>query len=142
MVGGVDPVSLTVGAVVAALAKRAADRAADGTESALRRGLAALRRRFAAAGDDAVVGALDLVEQAPDSPRSLEALARVLDNRARDAAVRGELERLIATVAQDGEDVGVIAQQAWGDQNVQIGRAVDSSISVSYGSPAPPKLGG
>jgi hypothetical protein len=98
-----------------------------------------LRRRFADAGDDAVVVALDLVEQAPDSPRSLEALARVLDDRARDAALRGELERLIATVEQDGEDVSVIAQQAWGDQNVQIGRATGSSISVSYGSPAPPR---
>lgn len=134
-----DPVSLTVGAVVAALVKRAVDRTADGTESRLRRGVASLRRRFADAGDDVAVGAVDLVEQAPDSRRALDALARVLDDRARDAELRGELDRLVAAAKEDGEDVTAIAQQAWGDQNVQLGRATNSSISVSYGSPAPPK---
>lgn len=138
----VEPVSLTLGAIVAALVARAAERAADdaveGGESVLRRLVAALRARFSGAADRAAGDALARVQEVPDSPSRVRALGAVIDERVEgDAGLRSELEALVAQARGAGVDVERISQVAWGDQNVQAAGLVDSEVNVSYGSPPP-----
>jgi hypothetical protein len=129
----VEPVTLgvIVAALIAKTAERATDRTVEGGESALRRLAGALRERFSGAKDDEAQRALELVEAAPDSARSREALATVIDDRAvRDPALRSELEELVAQARAAGVDIRVI-----GDQNVIATDVVASQIHVSYGRP-------
>jgi hypothetical protein len=142
----VEPVSLSLGAIVAALVakgvERAADDAVEGGEGMLRRLVAALRERFAGAGDEPAREALTRVQDAPDSPSRVKALAAVIDQRARDdLELRGELEALVAQARGGGVNVEKISQAAWGDQNVQAAGLVDSEVNVSYGSPPPRRSG-
>src|SRR4051812_113523 len=127
----VEPVSLSLGAIVAALVAKAVGRAADdaveGCESMLRRLVAALRERFAGAGDEPAREALTRVQEAPDSPSRVEALAREIDQRAQtDRELRSELEALVAQARRGGVNVEQISQSAWGDQNAQAAGLVDS----------------
>jgi hypothetical protein len=138
----VEPVSLTLGAIVAALvakaAERATERAVDGGEGVLGRLLAALRERFSGAANEAAGDALTRVQEVPDSPSRLRALAALIDERAQgDAELRSELETLVAQARGTGVDVDTISQLAWGNQNVQAAGLVDSEVNVNYGSPPP-----
>lgn len=136
---------ITLGVVVAALvakaAERGTDRVVDGGESLLRRAVGTLRRRLTE--DDEAMGALQLVERAPDSPSGVRALADLLDARlAHDDDLRSEFERVIESARDSGEDVEAITQRVAGVQNIQIGGVHDSQITVSYGSPRPSMPGG
>lgn len=136
-----DPV--TLGAIVAALAARAADdgadKAVDQAGAALGRLVGWLRQRLTDDGDEAGAAALARVEEIPDSPSRVAVLAALVDQRAHDAkGFRNELERLVTEVKSAGVDVGSTDQKAIGDQNVQIAGVADSTVQVSYGtSPRP-----
>jgi hypothetical protein len=133
-----EPVSLTVGAVVAALVAKAAEaageEAAHGAAGAVRRVAAWLRARFSEDADESGVAVLQRLEAAPDSPSRVRALAAYVDDRARrDGAFREELETQVAEAQQAGVDVRGLWQVAVGDQNVQVADVTDSSVSISYG---------
>ena len=139
----VEPVSLTLGTITAALVAKAAeetaDRAVEGGAGALGRLVGRLRTRFAAGGVEEGQSALARVEDAPDSASRVRELATVLDRRAdADAGFRAELVALVNEARAGGVDVGSIAQTVWGDQNVQAAGVVDSEITVTYGQPPPP----
>ena len=137
-----EPVSLTLGAVVAALVAKAADKAADraveGGQGALGRLVSWLRQRFSGDDEPEATTALSHVEDVPDSPSRLTALAEVIDRRAAvDAGFRSELETLVDRAQAGGVDVGSIVQTAWGDRNVQSAGVVGSEIHITYGQPPP-----
>lgn len=133
-----EPVSLTAGAIVAALVAKAAEaageEAAHGAAGALRRLAAWLRARFAEDADESGAAVLERLDEAPDSPSRVRALAAYVDDRARrDEAFREELEARVADAQQAGVDVRGLSQMAVGDQNVQVADVTDSSVSISYG---------
>ncbi|MEX1140714.1 MAG: hypothetical protein WD399_05195 [Thermoleophilaceae bacterium] len=135
----VDPASLSLAAFAAILVAKTVDRVADqavsGGEAVLKRLAAAVRARFSAHDDDEGLRALERVEDAPDSPARLQALADAIDRQAVDPSFRAELEQLVEETRREGIDVGDIAQLAFGDQNVQAVNVTDrSSVNVSYGS--------
>jgi hypothetical protein len=136
-----EPVSLTLGAIAAALIAKAQDKAADGavdgTVGAGRRLLGWLRERFGA--DEDAGQAVERLLDAPDSPSRAKELSAVLDARAEDADFRAGLESLLREAREDGVDLVGVTQALWGSQNVQTAHVKDSTINVSYGSPAPPE---
>ena len=134
-----EPVSLTLGAIVAGLVakagERASERAVDGSEDAVRRLVGRLRQRFS---DDApAAGALALVEQEPDGTSSIAHLAAHVDQHAADPGFRRELEALVAQARAKGAAVDAVQQTASGGRNVQIAEVAGSQVSVSYGTPLP-----
>lgn len=104
---------LTLGAIVTALVIQAAgksgEKVADGVGGALARFTARLRERFTKRDDHDVVGALELVQAAPDSPSAQTKLATLLDERAENPAVRGDLEQLVSDAKQAGVSISVDA---------------------------------
>lgn len=140
---GVAMEPITLGGVVAALIAKVAERASDGVveggESVLRRAVGTLRRRLADSGDTAAVDALQLVERVPDSAASVQALARVFDERASDNDLREALEQVIACARDGGADIDEITQQVRGDKSVQIAGVRHSEIQISYGSAPTPR---
>src|SRR4051794_4417152 len=97
----VEPISLSLGAIVAGLiakaSERASEEAVDAGDGALRRLVSAVRERFAHRGDEVVGQALASVAEVPDSPSRVRGLAELVDQRAdTDAKLRRELEELIA----------------------------------------------
>jgi hypothetical protein len=132
----VEPISL--GVIAAALIAKALDRAEDGVLDATTRALSKLvgwvRGKFSGDASDA----LARVEDAPDSPKRLTALATTIDQRAQsDEGFRSELQALVRDAERDGVDVAAVTQQAWGNQNVQVANASGADIQVTYGHPAP-----
>src|SRR6478609_6582576 len=121
----VEPVSLTVGALVAALLTKAAEKSgenlADAAKSAVSRLVGWLRDRFTRTGDEEGAQALAWAEGAPDSPSRMRTLAEVVDRRAEtDPEFNSQLQQLVDEAKQQqGLQVGSIAQSAVGDQNVQ-----------------------
>lgn len=134
----VEPVSLTLGAIAAALVAKAADKTAEGAvegaADALGRLVAWLRERFSGTEEPEGTTALVRVEEVPDSPSRLRDLADALDRRASiDEAFQFELKSFVDEAKAGGVDVGSIVQTAWGGQNVQNAGNVDSEINVTYG---------
>ena len=121
----VEPVSLTVGAVVAALLTKAAEKGgenlADAAKAAVGRLVGWLRERFTQTGDDEGSQALAWAEGAADSPSRMRDLASVVNRRAAaDPEFRSQVQRLVDDAKQQqGLEVGSIAQSASGNQNVQ-----------------------
>jgi hypothetical protein len=144
----VEPV--TLGAVVAALAAKALERAeggvVDGGAGILRRLFDTLRERFSRAGDDGGTTALDRLAEAPDSPSRMRDLAALVDERSNASSeLRRELEALVEEARSAGIDIDSISQVAIGKQNVQIAGSVNSDVSVDLGgaqaqAEAPPSL--
>ena len=137
----VEPVSLTVGAIAAALVAKASDKAA---ERAVEEGAGALARlvgwlhaRFADDEATEASTALARVEDAPDSPSRVRELAAEIDHRADDPRFRAELQALVNEAQAAGVDVGSITQSAWGNQNTQIAGVVGSTITTTHGQPPP-----
>lgn len=136
----VEPVSLTLGAIVASFVAKAADK---GTDEAVGAGVSAigrlvgwLRERFASDDDGKATEALALVEKVPDSPSLRNTLAEVIDRRASDVDFAALLRELVEQVQASGVNVTSVTQVAHGDQNVQ---AAGSQVTVTYGAPpAPP----
>jgi hypothetical protein len=143
----VEPVSLTVGAIVAALVVKAAEKGgeqlAEGAGSVLGRVVGWLRARFSKSGDEEGSAALAGVEEVPDSPSRAGALAKALDSRAAaDPEFKAELEKLIEEAKGAGVEVKSISQSAIGDQNAQVADVQGSTVTVSYGTPPPPAATG
>ena len=140
----VEPVSLTVGALVATLLTKAAEKSwenlADTAMAAVTRVVGWLKNRFTQTTDEEGSQALAWAEGAPDSPSRLRALAEVVDRRAEaDPEFKSQLQRLVDDAKQQrGLQVGSIAQSAVGNQNVQTAGNQDTSVAVSYGTPPPP----
>lgn len=130
---------LTLGAIVAALAAKALERAEEKTveegEGVLRRLVEALRRRFSDGEEQAGAMALERLEDAPDSPGRQRDLAQLLDERA-DAVpeLRRELEAMVIEARDAGVDVESVSQLAFGNQNVQSAGLVDSEVNVTFGA--------
>ena len=136
----VEPVSLTLGAIAAALVAKAtektAEAAVDGGAGALSGIVAWLRKRFSGPEDNQGATALPRIEDAPDSPSRLRELAKVVDRRAdAEPSFRSELAALVEEARSGGVDMGSIVQTAWGHQNVQNAGVVDSEVTVTYGQP-------
>ena len=139
----VEPVALTVGALVATLLTKAAERGgenlADSARAAVSRLIGWLRNRFTQTEDEEGSRALSWVEGAPDSPSRVRALAEVVDRRAEaDPEFKSQVQRLVEDAQQQGLQVGSITQSASGNQNVQAAGNQDTSLTVSYGTPPPP----
>ena len=137
-----EPVSLTLGAIAAALVAKAGDKAADraveGGAGVLRRLVGWLRERFSGDNDADGTRAISRVEDAPDSPSRIQELADVLDRRVgADEGFRDTLKALVAEARSAGVDVGSITQSAWGSQNVQNAGVAHSQIHVTFGQPPP-----
>lgn len=132
--------SLTLGAVVAALLTKAADKSgenlADGASAAVGRLAAWLRERFSRDGDQRAAGALEMAERITDSDSVRRELAGVIDARAAtDAAFRTALEKLLADAERHGVEVKSLTQTAWGNQNVQVADVSGSAVTTSIGGP-------
>ena len=139
----VEPVSLTVGALVATLLTKAAERGgeslSDAAKAAVSRLVGWLRDRFTQTGDEEGSHALAWAEGAPDSLSRMRALADVVDRLAEaDPEFKNEVQRLVGDAQQQGSQVGSIAQSASGTQNVQAAGNQDTTVTVSYGTPSPP----
>jgi hypothetical protein len=95
---------MTLGAIAAAAFAKAQERAADGVvdagEGVLQRLVGWVRGRLS--GDSVAAGALDRVQDTPDSPARVAALAAVIDQRAAaDSAFADELTRLVEEIRGD-----------------------------------------
>ena len=140
----VEPVSLTVGGVVAALVTKAAEKGgenlADAAKAAVGRLVGWLRERFGRDGDQTGVQALAAAEKY-GGPVARQELADVVDGKATaDAGFKAEVERLVEQAEQHGVDIKTITQNAWGNQNTQIADITGSTINLGgqpgTGSPA------
>ena len=122
-----EPVSMTLGAIAAAVfakaQERAAERTVEGSETVLRRIVSRLKASCSAARDEAASSALELVERAPDSPLSVHALANALDDRAAsDAEFRAELVAIVEDARRDPV-AGSFVTEVYG--NAQVGTIVN-----------------
>ena len=136
----VEPVSMTVGVLAAAMLAKAAERtgeqAADAGAGALTRFVGWLRGRVA--GKPAQALALEKVAEVPDSPSRVRALADALDALAEsEPAFAQELRARIEQAKSGGVEVRSIAQNAVGDHIVQVADS-QGSVSVNCGLPVRP----
>ncbi len=136
----VEPVS--VGVIVAALLAKALNRAEDGVidngVEAARKAVEALRQRFSHAGDAEAEQALESLAEVPDSVRRKEALADLLEERARESVeLREELEAIAEQIEEAGVRIGDIKQVAEGEGIVQNAGNVNSQIKVDQGGRQP-----
>jgi hypothetical protein len=135
-----DPVTLTLGGVAAALIAKAVDKTGDKTADAgwavIGRLVGRIRRHFREHGDDAERAALARVEDPPASAKHLETLAAAIDRYAgSDPELGADLQGLVDEAGKAGVDVGSIVQSAWGDHNVQIAGVSGSTISINASPP-------
>ncbi len=133
-----EPVSLTVGAVVAALvlkgAEKTGEKVTDGGLAAIGRLVDRVRGRFRDRGDAVAEKAVTRVQDPPAGPTQLDALAAAVDRHVgEDAAFADELGRLVREAEAAGVEVRNVAQLAWGSQIVQNQDVKDSSITVTFG---------
>lgn len=129
-----EPVSITLGAVAAAVFARAQDRLAEGAveggEGVARRLAAWLRKRFS--DQEPACRALERVEQAPGSRSGVDVLAQVIDGRARgDEEFRAELAEFVEAARRDPVAASFVTE-VYGDAQVgnivNIGHARDVSL--------------
>jgi hypothetical protein len=125
----------TLGAIVAALAanafKRAQDKTLDEGEGILRHLASTLKRRLSGTGEEET--ALARLEDAPDSPTRIGALAELLDRHAATAPqFRSELEEMVEHARSEGVNIEKLSQTAVGCQNVQIGGLSGSEAKVNF----------
>lgn len=130
-----DAATLTLGGIAAGLLAKFLDKsegkAADAGWAGLGRLAGAIRRHFREHGSDEDQAALARLQEVPDSPSRLEALAQAIDRQvSAEPALANELRGLIEESKAGGIDVGSLAQSAWGDHNVQIAGVVGSAITI------------
>jgi hypothetical protein len=139
-----EPISITIGAAVAALLAKAWERTLDATADAgqatLQRLADRVRQRFAQESDDHALRALELVEQVPDSELLTGRLAGAIDHHAGiDPEFASELETLVSETKAAGVYVGQIKQTVMGNHNIQIGNATGSQINLHRLDSRPPR---
>ncbi len=136
----VDPESLTLGVVAAALIVKAAEQAGESAASTaagvLGRLVDAVRNRFSDKGDDQGGAVLARAEDPPVDQAQVARLAEAIDHQANDAGWAEELSRLVQQAESDGIDVSGTVQQVWGDSNVVMANVWGSTINVER--PGPP----
>lgn len=142
----VDPLSLSIGAVVAAMVVKAAEKAGetavDAGSVALGRLVQWLRDRFSR-GDEVAATALSNVEDVPDSPSRIRILAEEIDRKAAtDAEFNAGLNDLIREAKAGGVDMKAVSQVAEGIGIVQIANTENSTITVSQGPALAPSRPG
>lgn len=116
-----DPVSVTVAAMVAASFKSVGEQAGRGAWGVLGRAVEAVRARLS--DDEAGGRALAALEQAPDDEACVAALSGALERRAgADAVFRGELAALVNEARRDPV-AGRIVTEVYG--NAQVGKVVN-----------------
>lgn len=135
-----EPVSLSVGAVVAAIvlkgAEKAGEQVAESGLAAVGRLVEQVRRRFRERDDAAAEAALARVQDPPVGRSQLTALAAAVDRHAgEDAEFAEELRRLVREGESAGVDVRRVAQVAWGSQNVQLQDVPGSKVTITFGKP-------
>ena len=135
-----EPVPLTIGAVVAALVLKAAEKSGEqATETAwaaVGKLVERVRRRFSEGGDAQAVAALARVQDPPAGPSQLAALAAAVDRHAgEDADFATELQRLVRESESAGVKVQQVTQTAWGSQVSQIQDVSGSTVNVTFGKP-------
>jgi hypothetical protein len=139
----VDPVSLTVGGVVAALVLKAADKTGEQLAGS---GLAAVgrlvervRRQFQERGDAAAQAVLARVQDPPVAEAHISTLAAAVDRHAgEDAAFAVELACLVQEGHSAGVEVHHVSQQMGGSGGVQIAQVHTAQITVVNHGPAQP----
>lgn len=128
-----DPVTLTLGATVAALIAKVIsqgeDKAAKAAWEVVGRLVGTVRSRFREHGSDEDQAAIAGLQAAPDSAKRLAALASAID-RHTDTTWRAELESLVKEAKSAGVDVTSLTQSAWGNDNIQIGGVSGSTINI------------
>ena len=137
-----EPVSLTLGAVVAALvveaAKKAGGAAVEAGAGVLGRLVTAVRDRFTASDDTDGQAALARVEDPPVGDAQLAKLAAAIDAQAADEAWARQLQQLVDDAGADSTvDVKRVVQQIYGDRNIAVADVSNSQISINQ----PPTTG-
>ena len=134
-----EPISITVAGIAAALAAKAGDRAIDATveggEGLLHRISERIRRRFVDEGDSEAIDLLNLLERAPDSEqvgRELE--AAIHRHAAADLDFAAELAEFGEGLRTSG-GAGAFINQRGGDGSILIAGVSDSHIRVDRGPP-------
>ena len=126
----VDPISLSVAALLARAVGGALEEVGRGAADALGRLAASVHTRLA--GDKHAEQALLAVEQAPADEQRIRALAAAIDERiGADAKFRGEIEGLVAEAERDPGVATFITQvrgHAQVGKIVNIGQAGDVSV--------------
>jgi hypothetical protein len=131
-----EPVSMTLGTIAAAVYAKAQERAVavavEGGEGVVHRLVRWLRTSLSDSGDTRAIGALELVERAPDSRSSVDALAVVLNDRANDDVdFQSQLAALVNEARHDRVAGGFVTE-VYGNARVakivNIGRAGDVSL--------------
>lgn len=135
----VEPLSLSVGAVVAALIVKATEKTVEKASTAVVEGgagvigrlVAAVRRRFADDDDAQATAALERVEDPPVGDKQRDALAEAIDAHADgDPDWAAQLDDLVGEAERSGVDVRGVVQQVYGDHNVVIADVSNSTITI------------
>lgn len=126
----IDPVSLTLGGIVAGLVLKMVDTTgeavAQGAIGALKGVVERVRQQMR--GDPEGEAALARVEDPPAGPGHIKVLAGAIDRHAQDDPdFAKELEALVAKARAGGADVQSAVQSAWGDQNIQVANTTDGA---------------
>jgi hypothetical protein len=101
------------------VAAKAGEAAGEAGWGLLGRMTARLRQWFHGRNDDEGASALDTVVKAPDSQRSVNRLAEVLEQRlATDPAFAQELDELVQQAKAEPGEVGQFSVQVWGNASV------------------------
>ena len=135
-----EPVSLTVGAVVAALILKAADKTGEqmaaGGLTAIGRLVERVQGRLSHRGDVAAQEALARVQDPPAGPAHMAALAAAVDRHAiDDPEFAEELRRLVHEIEAAGVEVQRVTQVARGSRISQIQGVSGSNVTVNIGEP-------
>ncbi len=115
-----DPLSLSVAALLAKALGSAAEEAGRGMADALGRLVAAVRRRFT--GDEQAEKALAAVERSPSDETSAQTLALAIERVSKDEAFRAEMEELVSEAERDPR-VGRFVTEV--RDNAQVGKIVN-----------------
>jgi hypothetical protein len=138
-----EPLSLSLGALVAAVIAKATDRTASNLVDAgghrLQQVASALRSRLSSVDDDdALKQALQLVVGPRPGPTDVALLATAIDEAAarEQPEFRRTLEQLVYEAQAPLRPANFVAQEASGVQVVQVANA--SNVTISYGPTRPP----
>jgi hypothetical protein len=128
-----------LGLIAAALIAKALDRTEDAVvdagDSAIKRLFGLIRSRLTNGPDLPSGTTLARLEEAPDSPSRVRALAEAIDElAARDEGFKAELQGAIDEADRAGLQINQLTQSALGDANIQIAGVKDSTISVKHTS--------
>jgi hypothetical protein len=129
----VEPISLTIGAVIAGLVFKASDRAETGVVDAAANAVSKVVSWVSQHLPGGKDSALARLQDAPDSASRAAALAAEVDDLAGQPELRTELLALIEEVRSAGATTQQVNQSAWGSSIVQAANINDSEIRISYG---------